>query len=63
MKQIICKLFGHKYKYNFKWMPSKCFCKRCGKIWITIDNPDYNFKSDILKTPLKIWIEVKINNL
>lgn len=28
-KIFMCKIFGHKFIYNFKWMPSRCMCKRC----------------------------------
>ena len=30
-KNIICMLFGHKWRYNFRWMPSKAICARCKK--------------------------------
>jgi len=29
MNKLICKAFGHKWRYNFSWMPSKCICERC----------------------------------
>jgi hypothetical protein len=58
MKKLICKVFGHKYSYNFGWMPNKCVCKRCGMKWKTIDNPDYiPNKSNPFETDLKIWVE------
>lgn len=60
MKRIICKIIGHKYQYNFGWMPNKCHCKRCGKKWKTINNPEYIIgKSNPLETDLCIWIEDK----
>ncbi len=34
MKKILCKIFGHKFRYNFGWMPSKAICKRCHKKWV-----------------------------
>jgi hypothetical protein len=34
MKSLICKIFGHQFRYNFTWMPSKAICKRCHKKWI-----------------------------
>ena len=30
-KKIICNTFGHKWKYNFTWMPNKRICIRCGQ--------------------------------
>lgn len=24
-----CGLLGHKWRYNFKWMPNKAICERC----------------------------------
>jgi len=58
MKKLICKLFGHKYSYNFVWMPSKCICKRCGMKWKTIDNPNYiPGESNPLSEDLKVWVE------
>lgn len=41
MKVLICGMIGHKYSYNFGWMPTKCECKRCGAKWKTINNPEY----------------------
>lgn len=29
INEIKCKLFGHKWRYNFKSMPSKAICERC----------------------------------
>ena len=26
----LCKWFGHKWRYNFTWMPNKRKCTRCG---------------------------------
>lgn len=34
MKKLLCKIFGHKPKYNFTWMPTKAICARCHKKWI-----------------------------
>lgn len=59
MKRLICKLFGHKYKYNFPKIPTKCECKRCGKKWHTVKNPNYNYKN-IFKEPIFIWEEILI---
>jgi len=28
-KKIICKIFGCKWKYNFKSLPNKAICNRC----------------------------------
>lgn len=33
MNKLICWLFGHKYKYNFKSLPSKAICSRCKTKW------------------------------
>lgn len=27
--KFLCKLFGHKWRYNFPSMPNKRICKRC----------------------------------
>ena len=35
VKELICKIRGHKYSYNFGWMPTKCHCTRCGMKWKT----------------------------
>jgi hypothetical protein len=60
MKKWICKIFGHKYQYNFGWMPTKCVCERCGMKWKTINNPKYIVgKSNPLVTDMHIWIEDK----
>ena len=29
--RLICKIFGHDWRYNFKWMPNKRICVRCKK--------------------------------
>jgi len=29
INKIRCKIFGHKWKYNFKTMPSKAICECC----------------------------------
>jgi len=29
LKKIICRIFGHKWRYNFKSMPSKAICSEC----------------------------------
>ena len=29
INKIKCKLFGHKWRYNFKSLPNKAICKRC----------------------------------
>jgi hypothetical protein len=59
-KKIICKIFGHKYSYNFGWMPTKCKCERCGMKWKTVNNPEYiPGKSNILEVDLHLWVEVK----
>jgi hypothetical protein len=58
IKEIICKIKGHNYSYNFGWAPTKCYCKRCGMKWRTIPNPDYiPGKSNPLETDIFAWIE------
>ncbi len=60
IKKLICKIIGHKYSYNFGWMPSKCECKRCGMKWKSVPNLDYiPGKSNPLEIPLYTWTEVK----
>jgi hypothetical protein len=60
MKKLICKLLGHKYSYNFGWMPNKCVCTRCGSKWKTIGNPNYiPGKSNPLSEDIHIWVEDK----
>lgn len=27
--KLICKIFGHKWKYNFPSLPNKAICSRC----------------------------------
>lgn len=34
MRKLLCKIFGHRVKYNFTYMPSKAICERCHKKWI-----------------------------
>jgi hypothetical protein len=39
-------------------MPSKCSCKRCGRKWKSVSNPDYiPGKSNPLETDIYIWVE------
>lgn len=60
MKNLICKLKGHDYSYNFGWMPTKCHCKRCGMKWKSINNPEYiPGKSNPMEIDMHIWEEVK----
>ena len=54
-KKIICSLFGHKYSYNFGWMPNKCYCTRCNAKWKTITNPDY--KGNPIEEDIFIWVK------
>ena len=62
VKGLICKMRGHKYSYNFGWMPTKCHCTRCGMKWKTINNPDYiPGKSNPLEIDLYIWVEDNTN--
>ena len=60
--RIICKIRGHKYSYNFGWMPTKCECKRCGMKWKTINNPEYiPGKSNPIEISIHMWVEDKHN--
>lgn len=60
IERIICKIRGHKYSYNFGWMPTRCECKRCGMKWKTINNPEYiPGKSNPLEIDIYIWVEDK----
>ena len=36
---VICRLFGHDFKYNFPSMPNKRICKRCYKKEKWINEP------------------------
>ena len=57
-KGLICKVFGHRYQYNFGWMPSKCVCKRCGMKWKSVPNPKYVAGvSNPFETGLYMWVE------
>lgn len=55
---MICKIFGHKYTYDSPSQPTRCSCKRCGKKWRTVKNPNYDYKN-IFKEPIFIWEEIK----
>ena len=57
MKKLICKIFGHRYETNFKWMPSKMKCKRCGTKWKAVLNPDYT--GNPIYSEMHIWVEDK----
>ena len=60
MKKLVCKLFGHKYKYNFVSYPSKCSCTRCGAKWKTIKNPKYD-GTNLMSEDIYIWKEILEN--
>ena len=51
MKKILCKVFGHRYRYNSTTLPNKCICARCHKKWTA----DYS-KDNLVKSEL--WSEV-----
>jgi hypothetical protein len=57
MKKLICKILGHKYQYNFAWMPNKAHCTRCGKKWKTEINPFYG--GNPIEDDMHIWVEDK----
>jgi hypothetical protein len=54
MKKLLCKIFGHDYKYNSHSLPTKCLCKRCDKKWRTIKNPKYNGRN-LMEEGIFIW--------
>ena len=60
LKKLICKIFGHKYVYNFGWAPNRARCSRCGLSWKTIKNKNYipGITSPI-DEPLEVWVEDK----
>jgi len=31
MKKLLCKLFGHRWRYNFPFQANKAICARCHK--------------------------------
>lgn len=44
MNKLICILFGHKWKYNFRNMPNKAICSRCkSKIILDLVKLEWNF--------------------
>ena len=45
---ILCKIKGHKLKYNFTNMPDKCICERCKRKW------KWNYD------PYSDWVEVEM---
>jgi len=52
-----CRIFGHKWKYNFVWMPNKRTCKRCGyaeKGTLNTSKKDFH----PLKDELMIWTKI-----
>jgi hypothetical protein len=58
IKKLTCKIFGHRYEYNFSWAPNRCKCKRCGEKWKTVPNPNYTpGKTSPLDQDLEIWVE------
>ena len=58
LKKLICKIFGHKYVYNFGWAPNRCKCKRCGEKWKIVPNPNYiPGKTSPLDQDLEIWVK------
>lgn len=51
-----CWLLGHKWNYNFVYMPTKRTCKRCGEKEKTEFNP--NFVHPI-RDDMFLWIKEK----
>ncbi len=29
MRELLCRMLGHHYRYNFPSIPTKCICARC----------------------------------
>lgn len=54
MKNLICRIFGHDFKYNAVSMPSKAWCKRCNKKFKLVANPKPTSEDD-----LTVWEEIK----
>jgi len=50
--KFFCWLWGHKWSYNFGWLPNKRTCNRCGEKEVGKFNP--NFKHP-LKDDIFIW--------
>jgi len=48
-----CWLLGHKWDYNFVWMPSKRMCKRCDKKEKQVINQPHGHPKDLHK-----WVDV-----
>jgi hypothetical protein len=57
MKKLICKIFGHKYVYNFRWMASKCYCSRCKTKWKAVLDPNYT--GNPIYSDMHMWVEDK----
>jgi len=55
MKELICKIFNHKIEYNFPSLPTRCYCKRCGKKW------KLDYSGDIIREGPK-YIEINETN-
>jgi len=34
VNNILCKIFGHRMRFNFPSLPSKAICERCHRKWI-----------------------------
>ena len=54
--KLICRLFGHKWKYNFTLIPNKRICKRCGEKEIGKFNINFH---NPLNDDLFIWEKYK----
>lgn len=48
MKKLLCKIFGHKLRYNFVVNPSKCVCARCEQKFL-VGNSGYNFQMHLVE--------------
>ena len=47
-----CWFLGHKWDYNFVWMPSKRTCKRCRKKQKMVENKPHGHPKDLHK-----WVD------
>lgn len=58
MKNFICKILGHDWKYNFIPNPSKRSCKRCNDVQHVDFEASYGINS--IRNQIK-WLKNKTN--
>jgi len=59
---IICKIFNHKWSYNWIRFPARRVCKRCTRKEIEINNPNYNFRNLGEQWPMIFVLDNKEEN-